>query len=119
MSDEFTQLRNPTQPEKRLLQALFSRCDDCTLDWLPKLLVRSMRDGGMGSLKLHLEGVREKDAAFGRRAAELQFTDADGVEVIVSLNLSKDGLPFEMDVWKTNYSPLLKVPERFEPAGPE
>jgi hypothetical protein len=41
--------------------------------------------------------------------AEIQFTDADGVVVIVSLHLGDDGLPLEMDVWKTDFTPLLLV----------
>jgi hypothetical protein len=72
-----------------------------------------MSDGGMGSLRLHLQGSNAPGSTFGRRAAELQFTDADRVGVIVSLNLDKEGRPFEMDVWKTNFAPLVQVPEQF------
>jgi len=42
--------------------------------------------------------------------AEYQFTDADGVEVLISLNVDADGRPFELDVWKTDFSPLVRMP---------
>src|SRR5512144_3185083 len=113
MSAESTALREPTAPERRLLEALARRCDNCPSDWLHGILVSPMSDGGMGSLRLHLQGRKEHGSTFGRRAAELQFTDADSVEVIVSLNLDKEGRPCEMDVWKTNFAPLVQVPERF------
>lgn len=114
MSDESTGLREPTAPERRLLEALARRCDDCPPNWLHGVLVSPMTDGGMGSLRLHFGGRVEQGSAFGRRGAELQFTDADGVEVIASLNLDAKGKPFEMDVWKTDFAPLVQIPEQFE-----
>ncbi|WP_421750901.1 DUF6984 family protein [Croceimicrobium sp.] len=38
--------------------------------------------------------------------------DADGVEVIATLYLDKDGSLFELDLWKTNFEPLLILPEK-------
>lgn len=110
MSAESRKLRKPTEPERRLLQALFSRCDECSPEWLPRLLVSAMKDGGMGSLKLYLLSGTEQHRRFGRRAAEVHFTDTDGVAVIASLNLDQEGLPLEMDIWKTDFSPLVQVP---------
>jgi hypothetical protein len=49
---------------------------------------------------------------FGKQVSEFQFTDDDGVVVIVSLYLDGQSKLFEVDVWKTDYSPVidLKVP---------
>lgn len=111
-----TPFREPTEAERRLLSVLFSKCDECSPEWLSSVLVSSMDDGGMGSLKLRLQSDIEADPKFGRRAAEVQFADADGIAVIASLNLSTKGLPFEMDLWKTDFSPLTRVPH-FKPDG--
>ena len=43
--------------------------------------------------------------------AEIQFTDTDGVEVLASLNLDQDGKPFELDVWKTDFNALIRIPD--------
>lgn len=73
-----------------------------------------MDDGGMGSLQLRPAGAgSEPDAALITRQVAVQFTDDDGVEVIASLNFRKDGLPFELDIWKTDYSPLIRIPDVF------
>lgn len=48
---------------------------------------------------------------FGGQVAEYQFTDADGVEVLASLNVDQDGRPFELDMWKTDFSPLIRIPD--------
>ena len=42
------------------------------------------------------------------------FTDEDGVKVIASLNVDSDGHLFELDIWKTDFSPLLRIPAEFE-----
>lgn len=42
---------------------------------------------------------------------ETQFTDIDGVEVIASLNVDVDGVLFELDIWKTNFEKLVKIPD--------
>jgi hypothetical protein len=47
---------------------------------------------------------------FGSRVAELQFADTDGVQVIASLNVDKDGDLFELDMWKTNFSAVHRLP---------
>jgi hypothetical protein len=111
MSAGSTPFREPTEAERRLLSVLFSKCNECSPEWLTNLLVSSMDDGGMGSLRLRLKSEVDADPKLGRRAAEVQFADADGITVIASLNLSTKGLPFEMDIWKTDFSPLTRVPQ--------
>jgi len=71
-----------------------------------------MDDGGMGSLELAVFGGSPSKRGFGRKAAEYQFIDSDGVDVLVTLNLDADGRPFELDVWKTDFNPLVHIPMR-------
>ena len=116
MSAASTQLREPTDPERRLLALLAEQASDLEPGWHEGLLVSEMDDGGMGSLRLIARGasISEK-RRFGTKVAELQFTDADGVEVLVTLNVDTDGQPLELDIWKTDFSPLIKVPDDVRP----
>jgi hypothetical protein len=70
-----------------------------------------MNDGGMGSLELKLPQSRSDARTLGSQVAELGFVDHDGVAVIASLNVDQDGLPFELDVWKTDFSRLVRIPD--------
>ncbi len=70
-----------------------------------------MDDGGMGSLYLSLSGEMITKRLFGDDISECHFFDSDGVYVIVHLNLDKNGDLFELDIWKTDFSRLLKFPD--------
>ncbi len=124
MTDMPTEPRAPTADEARLIGAL-ARLAGLRLDdgWLERLGVREMSDGGMGSLRLDppraddpdrmFDGSRKGNGGrkFGAAVAEIQFTDADGVEVLATLNVDADGEPFELDVWKTDFNPLIRIPD--------
>jgi hypothetical protein len=73
-----------------------------------------MTDGGMGSLLLLLPESAAESRRFGGSVAELHFKDDDGVDVIASLNVDQNKVPFELDVWKTDFSSLIRVPDAFE-----
>jgi hypothetical protein len=71
-----------------------------------------MQDGGMGSLILATdESLQKPGRRFGRMAAELQFNDADGVAVLASLAVDQYGNLLELDLWKTDFSALIRIPE--------
>src|SRR4051812_11453405 len=110
MSAEFIPFREPSGPERRLLAIVAALATDVDPAWLEGVKVKPMNDGGMGSLELAPSGGSASKRRFGRKAAEHQFTDADGVDVLVTLNLDAEGRPFELDVWKTDFSPLVLIP---------
>jgi hypothetical protein len=84
------------------------------LEWVDTLKVREMNDGGMGSLSLSSEGTEGAEGpALVTCKAAVQLTDEDGVEVVASLNASESGVPFELDIWKTNFAPLRRIPTSF------
>jgi hypothetical protein len=116
MSDESTEFRNPTAQEQRLLDVLIARASEVNLptDWRATLRVQPMKDGGMGSLHLFPNGRSEEKRLFGRRVSEYQFADVDGTQVIASLNVDQVGRLFELDIWKTDFSPLICVPEHID-----
>ena len=64
-----------------------------------------MDDGGMGSLYfVRLDKARGR-RRFGAQIAQTEFTDDGGTVVSVSLNDDQDGELFELDAWRTDFSP--------------
>ena len=116
MLDESTEFREPSSEELRLLTTLVQRSPglDLPLDWAEHLRVREMNDGGMGSLRLSLSTSQEDKAKAGKLKAEIQFEDADGVVVLASLYTDLEGKLFELDVWKTDYGRLIRIPDQLE-----
>lgn len=81
---------------------------------LNALRVEPMQDGGMGSLAIAPLG-----RSYGSSASECHFYDSDGVVVSANLNLDKAAIPFEIDVFKIDFSPTTRWPKRTDlRAGP-
>lgn len=107
--------RKLSQEEERLLELLVKNASiNFPIDWKIDLLVKPLNDGRMGSLLLFPKGEVINNRVFGSCVGELQFTDEDGIEVLASLNLDDKGDLFELDVWKTNFSSLIKIPDILE-----
>ncbi|HEU4881032.1 MAG TPA: hypothetical protein VFT45_02270 [Longimicrobium sp.] len=113
MSDESIKLREATPTELRLLRALVQQMPHIReiAASFNSVLVQPLDDGGMGSFRIAPLSPGRNQRHFGKVAATLQFTDKDGVLVLVSLNTDTQGEPFEVDVWKTDFSPVICVPE--------
>lgn len=80
---------------------------DGVLADLPDLPVREMDDGQMGSL----EFVGTADRKMGSTAGYAEFEDADGVPVSVALLLDQEGRLFQLDIWKVDFTPLIRLPD--------
>ena len=105
--------RKPTIQEERLLEHLVKKSTVLIPDnWKDGLLVRPMDDGEMGSLFLFPQGNVCEGRVLGEQVRDFQFTDIDGIEVIASLNLDNEGGLFGLDIWKTNFEKLLKLPNQ-------
>lgn len=105
--------RKPTEAERQLVVALAERASGLQLreGWLDRFVVEEMNDGGMGSLRLSDPShMSEGSQRFGRTASEYRLRDEDGVEILASLNLDTAGEPFELDMWKVDFSPVIRVP---------
>ena len=113
MSDESPYIRKLTDAEQHLLVVLVGKADNLNLPigWLESLEVQQMNDGGMGSLRLFFPTTSAAKRTFGRQASELVFEDADGVKVVATLNLDSSEMPMELDLWKTDFSPLICIPD--------
>jgi hypothetical protein len=108
LSNGPTGFREPSEQERALLQQLAARWAYAPQDWVERVRVQEMNDGRMGSLRLSM-GADEPARVFGRRAADYEFADTDGVKVIASLILDQSGAPFELDVWKVDFTPTARL----------
>ncbi|HEY1259102.1 MAG TPA: hypothetical protein VGF34_07610 [Stellaceae bacterium] len=78
--------------------------------------VKDMPDGGMGSLRFKARA--DRDQRFGKEIGEVIFTDQDGVTVSAAVNLDNNDELFELDIWKTDSSPLKRYPQPDEVRRP-
>lgn len=106
--------RKILERERLLLNFLIDKAvENVKSNWESNLLVSPMNDGQMGSLELLPNGIKNKDRVFGAQISECQFKDKDGTLVIASLYLDNFGELFELDIWKTDFSPLIEIPREF------
>jgi hypothetical protein len=75
---------------------------------LAEARVQDMQDGGMQSIRFFNPSSEKR--IFAKEIAEGLFHDADGIPVSVALNSDQFGDLFELDVWKVNFSPLIRYP---------
>jgi hypothetical protein len=102
--------RKPTKAEKELIGSLIKKSSkEYLYNNLDTILVRPMNDGKMGSL-LIINKDDEPNRMFGEQISEDYFEDEDGINVIISLNVDNKGNLFELDIWKTDFSSLIKIP---------
>ena len=80
------------------------------LDQLAAMKVQTMADGGMGSIRFY-NGRTRSPLDYGEQIAEAAFQDADGVPVSITLSVDMTGDLFEMDVFKADFSPLIRYPD--------
>lgn len=74
------------------------------------LQVEKLDDGGMGSIAFYQPGHEKQERKFGQELLHAQFVDEDDVLVSLTLNVDCRGLLYEMDLWKVDFSPLIKFP---------
>lgn len=106
-------LRKLTIKEKNLIAFLIQKENlNIKSDWEKNILVYPMNDSNMGSLKLCPHGIYDEKREYDQRfVSEYEFKDIDGVDVVASLFLDKEGSLYELDIWKVNFSELLSLPE--------
>lgn len=95
--------------ELEVIRHLLKIADDKIERYIPGF-VTEMADGGMGSLKF--EGNNERKYQTGLIGAK--YIDKDEVAVFITLNLNDRNELFELDIWKTDFSKLIKFPKPTE-----
>lgn len=76
---------------------------------LESLFVEEMEDGGMGSLKVVVEG--EDRRRYGGTVADMDSHDVDGMYLLISVIVDTDHNFYELDIFKGDFSPLIKIPD--------
>lgn len=73
-------------------------------------LIRPLSDGGMGSFSFDLGGTKR----YSNTVGDLEFLDSDGKKVLASLYLDDEGGLLELDIFKSDYSPVEAIPSVFD-----
>ncbi|EMO89541.1 DUF6984 family protein [Leptospira noguchii] len=102
--------------EKDFLLAIISEDDPESIGpgQLDSILVQELSDGHMGSIRFIQSVCKNTNRQFSRKWKEVQFYDDDGVLVLASILLDKNGCAFELEIWKTNFNPLIRFPKKEE-----
>jgi hypothetical protein len=74
------------------------------------LVVEEMENGGMGSIRFVRSNEPGRPRRMLQRIAEKQFSDVDGLPILVSLNVDEDRQLFELDIWKADFSAVRRFP---------
>jgi hypothetical protein len=113
MSDEShpqgrSQARMLRDDEKALLMALLSTHPDFRRFEMTIATgkVSDMLDGSMGSVRF----VAPDERSLGVTLVEADYVDSDGVHVSIAINTDDHGELYEVDFWKTDFSPLKQYP---------
>jgi hypothetical protein len=103
-------VRKLRNDERALLTKLISGKPDslCLLNFLENAVIEEMDDGGMGSLRFCISD--SKSHHLGEQLIEKTFVDVDDVPIIVTVNLDDQGMLYELDIWKVDFSPLKQFP---------
>ncbi|GGY45679.1 hypothetical protein GCM10011297_18020 [Bacterioplanes sanyensis] len=96
--------------ERLLVESLLKKSglDSIGIDFR-EVQVEAMSDGGMGSLKF-LSSTPDELRSLGLQVEAMAKDEADGVELSISLNFDSDGVLYELDIWKVDFSPLGGYP---------
>src|SRR5262245_47727245 len=97
--------------EAALLESLLGMvpASEKYLETVRTLRIQELDDGGMGSFRI-VNDQDQNSRRFGSQLVMAEFTDRDDVLVSVTLNLDPQGDLFEVDIWKTDNSPLQVWP---------
>ena len=101
-------MREPSKEEDQIIRFLIGKArDEHTLSArLGPYMVQEMQDGGMGSLYIIPNDIPPKrKRETGPVVAEIHSSDDDGIELFISLFLDTSLIPFELDIWKVDFSP--------------
>lgn len=94
-------IRKISAKEAKLVRKILARNNFLFPSKLCDMIVESLDDGGMGSLRfLH------SNQKFNQSLIPYVFKDTDGVDVSATINLDTNGEVYELDLWKVNFQPL-------------
>lgn len=96
-------------PDKDIVEVVSALAEATSLkidlDMFANSFIEDMNDGSMGSFR-----VIGNSKSMGRPAAECMYEDEDGQSVLISLYLDDEFNVKEVDFWKYDFSPLIRMP---------
>jgi hypothetical protein len=95
---------------RTLIKELMEKCGlwtDAIASFLDGCRYVPQDDGGMGSFSV----VSNDERTGVSDCSEAEYTDSDGMQVIIALIVDEDGFPTDVDFWKVDSSPLVRFPE--------
>ena len=92
------------QDERILIEYLLSQIDNGRKYRIPNE-VEDLDDGGMGSVQLTRNGQHDGDLV------KVTFLDEDGQTVLIVLTRNQFDELYDLDIWKVDFSPLLRFPD--------
>jgi len=98
-------MRNLKEKEEKLIQKLLSIASEYSFN-IEDQLVEEMNDGEMGSLYFVYKNAPKEQRTMGKEIGRIEFKDSDDVVVSATLNIDSENRLFELDIWKTDFSPL-------------
>ncbi len=105
--------RQLSEAEYKLISGILARTPAAAIlePQLTGLRATEMDDGGMGSLTLVPTTAVEGRRVMGSEVVEAKGRDADGTPLIISINTDKEGSLFELDIWRVDFNPLIRLPD--------
>ena len=95
--------------ELELTNSLLLKCgrqDDYKLH--PSILVEEVTNEEIGTIRFLEVGRGNENRVFGQKLSETIVIDKDNVQILVSLIVDNSDNLFELEIWKTNFEPILK-----------
>jgi hypothetical protein len=104
--------RLPTPQEEKFLEFLIKHASiKFPADWKTGLMVKSLTSDELGSLYLLPNGNENEEREFCDEVSEYEFKDEDRRDVIATLTIDRKGDLYELDIWKSDFSALIRFPD--------
>lgn len=107
-------MRKPTSDELRLIEYLANKADyDLSADFREHIYVvpiPPILEGELTPLKIIFDNAPDDMKMNGLLVSDCQFLDSDNVPVAVFLLVNDLGYIVELDSWKGDDSPILRIP---------
>lgn len=77
-------------------------------NWYDEFMASPMDDGGMGSIILIPDNLSPQKRIFKAQISDCIIKDSDNKDILISLNIDQNDNLFELDIWKCDFSPVIR-----------
>lgn len=101
-------IRNIRNNEKEIINFLLDKVSLSELKIQETVLVEDLNDGLMGSIQFVNKSSNNRK--YDKRLIEVEYVDSDNIPVYISLTVDNNKELYELDIWKTDFNPLIEYP---------